>query len=142
MKASFRAAAGIAMLTGYLAGCAVSPLSSNTPAESKADVPQRSAIKLSVRIHDNPSDEYLLYLRQLGLSHVDVVITSRLGYDRQRLEEVVARLRDEGFQVGNVNNHAFWARKADPIFLGQPEREALMKEYLQFLRDAAAVGFT
>ncbi len=101
---------------------------------------ERSNIKLSIRINTNPSDEYLLYLRQLGLTHVDIVITSG-EYDRERLESIVTRMNENGFEVGSVNNHVFWARKSDPLVMGGEGREKLMEEYLQFVRDAAAVGF-
>lgn len=98
-------------------------------------------IILSERILHNASDDYLLFLKQLGLSHVDVVLGRGAEHDREALVGIAERLRAEGFELGSINNHAFWTRRADPIFLGGEGREELAEEHLRFLKDAAAAGF-
>ena len=107
----------------------------NTAAAEQNNVQHdRARMKLSVRVKAHPSEEYLLYLHQMGLSHVDVVLTSG-NYDREALVKSVERFREHGFEVGSINNHIFWARKSDPILLGHDGRDALMQEYRETFVD-------
>lgn len=147
-RRSFLAAAGAAV-GGCLAPSTLATASAQKSAEpSPRPAGQQggghdSSVKLSERILSDVSDDYLLFLRQLGLSHVDVVLTDGRGpFDRETLERIAGRLHDEGFKLGNVNHHYFWSSAdADKILLGEPGRDALIDDYIEMLEVAAAVGF-
>ena len=96
-----------------------------------------SKIKLSAFIEPQPSDDELLFLRQLGLSHCYTWLPDELtNYEH------IAALRDKAakagltlYNAGNVN-----LGKSPRIHLGLPGRDEDIERFANMLRDMGRAG--
>jgi mannonate dehydratase len=96
-----------------------------------------SKIKLSTRVNPDPSDEELLFARQLGL---DCVYTWVSGdkHNAAYLRELRRRAEDAGLILWNVGSVE--VGKCDKIHLALPERDEKIEVFKRFLRDLSQAG--
>ncbi len=96
-----------------------------------------SQIKLSMNINSEPSDDELLFARQLGITHPYTWVRND-----QRDYESLARLRDRveaaGLQLWNVGN--FDVGKSDKIHLALPGRDEKIEQFADFIRNLGRAG--
>lgn len=102
-----------------------------------ADKADQSHIRLSVRIHPEPSAEELLFARQLG---VDCVYTWVGGHQRDLAYLVELRSKVEGagltlYNVGNMD-----VAKSDKIHLALPGRDEVIEAFREFVYDLGRAG--
>ena len=97
----------------------------------------RSRIKLSAFINPQPSDDELLFLRQLGVSHCYTWLPDELtNYeDMARLVETVSQAGLTLYDVGNLN-----LGKSPLIHLGKPGRDADIERFAQMMHDLSRAG--
>jgi mannonate dehydratase len=96
-----------------------------------------SKIKLSMLIDPKPTDDQLLFAKQLGLNYVYTWVD-----DDQRDYESLAALKqkvdDAGLTLYNAGN--FTVAKSDKIHLALPGRDEVIADFKQFIRDLAKAG--
>ena len=92
---------------------------------------------LSMYIEPDPSDDELLFARQLGVDCVYTWVTVQ-----QRTYEYLARLRERveahGLRLYNAGNIA--VAKNDKIHLGLPGRNQAIADFQTFVRDLGRAG--
>ena len=92
---------------------------------------------LSMYIEPDPSDDELLFARQLGVDCVYTWVTVQ-----QRTYEYLARLRERveahGLRLYNAGNIA--VAKNDKIHLGLPGRDQAIADFQTFVRDLGRAG--
>ena len=90
------------------------------------------AVKFSVAIQSRPSDDELLFIKQLGVEYVYTWV----GADRagsKSLIELRLRVEDAGLTLYNVANRA--VAKSDKIHLALPGRDDKIAEFKSFVRN-------
>jgi len=97
----------------------------------------RSRIKLSMAIHPEPSEEELLFARQLGL---DCVYTWVGGEQATQpfLLDLRQRVEAAGLMLYNVGNRD--VAKCDTIHLALPDRDERIGEFKAFVRNLGQAG--
>lgn len=103
----------------------------------RAEPTVRSRMKLSAVINPQPSEDELLFLRQLGLAHCYTWLPDELtNY------EFLAKLKDQvaraGLTLHNVGNMSLG--KSPRIHLGTAGRDEDIARFAQFLRDLSRAG--
>ena len=101
--------------------------------------PQPPGIKLGSAAPVNPTDEDLLFFKQLGVDCVYCAVTP----DRSSLENVLAikkRYEDAGLTVHNVRNLGVTNNQVD-IVLNRPGRDQRIENYKTWLRTLGKAGF-
>ena len=109
---------------------------------SAAAAPQIApGIKLCVQSSANPSDEQLLFLKQLGAGYVSVGSTPELR-TAEGFMQIKKRYADAGITVWNIGNTS--VHNMPEVTLNLPGRDQKIEEYKQYLRNLgkAGIGYT
>src|SRR3989454_5129760 len=108
-----------------------------------AGAPQQVApgIKLCVQSPANPSDDQLLFLKQLGAEYVSVGSPPELRTADGFLQ-IKKRYADAGITVWNIGNTS--VNSMPEVTLTLPGRDQKIEEYKQYLRNLgkAGIGYT
>ena len=115
---------GAAALAGRDAGAAQQPWAA-------------PGIKLCVQSPANPSDDQLLFLRQLGAGYVSVGSPPDLRTAEGFLQ-IKKRYADAGITVWNIGNAN--VHNMPEVTLNLPGRDQKIEEYKQYLRNLAKAG--
>ena len=94
-------------------------------------------IKLCVQSSPNPSDEQLLFLKQLGASYVSVGSTPEVR-TADGFMQIKKRYADAGITVWNIGNTS--VHNMPEVTLNLPGRDAKVEEYKQYLRNLGKAG--
>lgn len=94
-------------------------------------------IKLCVQSSPKPSDEQLLFLKQLGAEYVSVGSTPELQTAEGFLE-IKKRYADAGIAVWNIGNSS--VHNMPEVTLNLPGRDQKIEEYKQYLRNLGKAG--
>jgi mannonate dehydratase len=99
--------------------------------------PKRSRIKLSMFVTPDPTEDELLFARQLGMDCVYTWVK-----DEQRSYEYLASLRQKvethGLTLWNVGSMSFG--KNDKIHLALPGRDGAIAQFQKFIRNLGRAG--
>lgn len=110
------------------------------PAAAKKPLPALApGIKVSLQIPTNPSDEDILFAKQLGVEWVNIPS----GGTASTLENFTAwrkRVEAHGMKVWNIGNSN--VHNMEQVTLNLPGRDQKIEEYKQFLRNLAAAGLS
>jgi len=96
-------------------------------------------IKISLQVPTNPSDEDLVFAKQLGVEWVNIPS----GGTASTAENFIAwkkRVEANGLRVWNIGNQN--VHNMEQVTLNLPGRDAKVEEYKQFLRNLAKAGLT
>jgi len=99
----------------------------------------RPGIKLCVQSSATPSDEQLLFLKQLGAEYVSVASTPELRTADGFLQ-IKKRYADAGITVWNIGNTS--VHNMPEVTLNLPGRDQKVEEYKQYLRNLGKAGIT
>jgi len=94
-------------------------------------------IKLCVQSSPNPSDEQLLFLKQLGAEYVSVGSTPDMRTS-EGFMQIKKRYADAGITVWNIGNSS--VHNMPEVTLGLPGRNEKIDEYKQYLRNLGKAG--
>ena len=94
-------------------------------------------IKLCVQSSATPTDEQLLFLKQLGAQYVSVGSTPELRTAEGFLQ-IKKRYADAGIQVWNIGNTS--VHNMPEVTLNLPGRDEKIEEYKQYLRNLGRAG--
>src|ERR1700716_1351418 len=94
-------------------------------------------IKLCVQSSANPSDEQLLFLKQLGAEYVSVGAPPELRA-AEGLLHIKKRYADAGITVWNIGNTS--VHNMPEVTLNLPGRDQKIDEYKQYLRNLGKAG--
>jgi mannonate dehydratase len=99
------------------------------------------SIKLCVQSSANPSDDQLLFLKQLGAEYVSVGSTPELR-TAEGFAQIKKRYADAGITVWNIGNTS--VHNMPEVTLNLPGRDQKVEEYKQYLRNLgkAGIGYT
>jgi D-mannonate dehydratase len=99
------------------------------------------SIKLCVQSSATPSDEQLLFLKQLGAGYVSVGSTPELR-TAEGFMQIKKRYADAGITVWNIGNTS--VHNMPEVTLNLPGRDQKIEEYKQYLRNLgkAGIGYT
>ena len=107
------------------------------PHETGSGQRVKSQIKLSMHIKPEPTDDELLFARQLGLEQMYTWVSKD-----QRDYDSLVKLRDKveaaGLKLWNVGN--FDVGKSDKIHLALPGRDEVIEQFADFIRDLGRAG--
>ena len=103
---------------------------------AKVHTPQ-PGIKLCAQASAKPSDDELLFLRQLGAEYVSVGSTPDLRTAEGFLQ-IEKRYADAGITVWNIGNTS--VHNMPEVTLNLPGRDRKVEEYKQYLRNLAKAG--
>ncbi len=119
---------------GALGGAAV--MSASAPASASV---HKSApgIKLCAQTSANPTDEELLFLKQLGAEFVSVASTPDLR-TAEGFMQIKKRYADAGITVWNIGNAN--VHNMPEVTLNLPGRDQKIEEYKQYLRNLGQAG--
>jgi mannonate dehydratase len=104
---------------------------------SAADAKPASGIKLCAQASAKPSDEELLFLRQIGAEYVSVGSTPDLR-TAEGFQSIKQRYASAGITVYNIGNMS--VHNMPEVTLNLPGRDAKVEEYKQYLRNLGAAG--
>jgi mannonate dehydratase len=105
---------------------------------TRASVPKiKPGIKLCAQSSPKPSDEQLLFLRQIGAEYVSVGSTPDLR-SADGFKQIVKRYKDAGITVWNIGNSD--VHNMPEVTLNLPGRDKKIEEYKQYLRNLAQAG--
>jgi mannonate dehydratase len=98
-------------------------------------------IKLCAQSSARPSDDQLLFLKQIGAEYVSVASTPDLR-TAEGFKEIKKRYADAGITVWNIGNSD--VHNMPEVTLNLPGREAKIEEYKTYLRNLgkAGIGYT
>ena len=99
--------------------------------------PGTPGIKLCVQSPATPTDEQLLFLKQLGAQYVSVGSTPELRTAEGFLQ-IKKRYADAGITVWNIGN--VWVHNMPEVTLNLPGRDQKIEEYKQYLRNLQKAG--
>jgi mannonate dehydratase len=106
--------------------------------QSSAAVPQnRPGIKLCAQSPAKPTDEQLLFLKQIGAEYVSVPSTPDLR-TAEGFMQIKKRYADAGITVWNIGNSD--VHNMPEVTLNLPGRDKKIEQYKQYLRNLAQVG--
>ncbi|MHC4406053.1 MAG: mannonate dehydratase [Planctomycetota bacterium] len=134
-----------ALLAGVLTGPAMLSASAVRAAEEPSLPDDRSGVKLAVQMNHvcgdptNPTDEDLLFVRQLGVGWV----TIGLGDDQATADvfrKTVDRYRAAGIRVWNIGNSS--VHNMEEVTLNLPNRDKKIDEYIRYLHNVHEAGLT
>jgi mannonate dehydratase len=111
-----------------------------TAAGGKASAEVHSAqpgIKLCAQASAKPSDDDLLFLRQIGAEYVSVGSTPDLR-TAAGFQSIKARYAQAGITVWNIGNTS--VHNMPEVTLNLPGRDRKIEEYKQYLRNLGAAG--
>jgi mannonate dehydratase len=101
--------------------------------------PQPPGIKLGSAAPVNPTDEDLLFFKQLGVDCVFCAVTPESS-SVEDLLQIKTRYADAGLTVHNVRNRAVTNNQVD-IVLNRPDRDKRIEDYKTWLRTLGKAGF-
>jgi mannonate dehydratase len=101
--------------------------------------PQPPGIKLGSVAPANPTDDDLLFFRQLGVDCVFCAVTPELN-SVEGLLRIRKRYADAGLSVHNIRNLAVTNNQLE-IVLNRPGRDKKIEDYKTWLRTLGAAGF-
>jgi mannonate dehydratase len=101
--------------------------------------PQPPGIKLGSVAPANPTDDDLLFFRQLGVDAVFCPVTPELN-SVQGLLRIRKRYADAGLAVHNIRNLAVTNNQLE-IVLNRPGRDKKIEDYKTWLRTLGGAGF-
>lgn len=117
-----------------LAGAAAAALA--RPARSTVH-PFTPGIKLSVQVGQDPGEEDLQFVRQLGVQYVNIPGNAKTcsleNYMRLR-----AKVEGAGLKIWNIGNAS--VHNMEEVTLNLPGRDAKIEEYKQYLRTLGKAG--
>jgi mannonate dehydratase len=119
---------------GALSGTAL--LASSPPATASVHK-NASGIKLCAQTSAKPTDEELLFLKQMGAQYVSVASTPDLRTAEGFLA-IKKRYADAGITVWNIGNTS--VHNMPEVTLNLPGRDAKIEEYKQYLRNLGQAG--
>lgn len=96
-------------------------------------------IKLCVQSPAVPSDDQLLFLKQLGAEYVSVGSTPELR-TAEGFQQIRKRYADAGLTVWNIGNVT--VHNMPEVTLNLPGRDQKIEDYKQYLRNLAKAGIT
>jgi mannonate dehydratase len=121
-----------------LAGTLGAATFSGVEAKASAGEPKgRSGIKLCAQSPPNPTDEQLLFLKQLGAQYVSVPSTPDLR-TAEGFKQIANRYAAAGITVWNIGNSD--VHNMPEVTLNLPGRDHKIEEYKQYLRNLAGAG--
>ena len=94
-------------------------------------------IKLCAQASAKPSDEELLFLRQIGAEYVSVASTPDLR-TAEGFGQIKKRYADAGITVWNIGNSS--VHNMPQVTLNLPGRDDKVEEYKQYLRNLGKAG--
>ena len=97
----------------------------------------KPGIKLCAQSSPKPSDEQLLFLKQLGAEYVSVGSTPDLR-TAEGFKQIEKRYADAGITVWNIGNSD--VHNMPEVTLNLPGRDRKIEEYKQYLRNLAKAG--
>lgn len=124
---------GKIVLGGTILGACVA-VSRSGRAEVHASAP---GIKLCAQSGANPTDDELLFLRQIGAEYVSVGSTPDLRTAEGFLQ-IKKRYADAGITVWNIGNTS--VHNMPEVTLNLPGRDQKVEEYRQYLRNLGKAG--
>jgi mannonate dehydratase len=104
---------------------------------SSAEQSNKSGIKLCAQFPPNPSDEQLLFLKQIGAEYVSVGSTPELR-TAEGFQQIKKRYADAGITVWNIGNTD--VHNMPEVTLNLPGRDQKIEQYKQYLRNLAKAG--
>lgn len=107
------------------------------PATQSAVHKTKPGIKLCVQSGPKPTDEQLLFLKQLGAEYVSVGSTPDLRTVEGFLQ-IKKRYADAGIEVWNIGNTS--VHNMPEVTLNLPGRDQKIEEYKQYLRNLSKAG--
>jgi mannonate dehydratase len=122
-----------------LRGAVAAALAGRPPSSSATVRPQPPGIKLGTVAPADPSDEDLLFFKQLGADCVFCAVTPALN-SVEGLLHIKKRYADAGIAVHNIRNLPVTNNQAD-IVLGRPNRDKKIEDYKTWLRTLGKAGF-
>jgi len=96
-----------------------------------------AGIKLCAQASAKPSDDELLFLREIGAAYVSVGSTPDLR-TADGFKSIKARYAQAGITVYNIGNPS--VHNMPEVTLNLPGRDAKVAEYIQYLRNLGAAG--
>lgn len=94
-------------------------------------------IKLSAQVSAKPSEEELLFLRQIGAEYVSVASTPDLR-TAEGFMQIKKQFADAGITVWNIGNES--VHNMPEVTLNLPGRDEKIEEYKQYLRNLGQAG--
>ncbi|MGA2716731.1 MAG: mannonate dehydratase [Bryobacteraceae bacterium] len=122
-----------------LGGALGATLMGSPQSGSAALRPQPPGIKLGSPAPANPTDEDLLFYKQLGVDCVYCAVTPEFN-SVEGLLSIKKRYADAGLAVHNVRNLAVTNNQVD-IVLNRPGRDRRIEDYKIWLRTVGKAGF-
>lgn len=118
----------------FLASTVAAPAFARKPLESWP-----KGLKLSIQVGNNPTDEDLAFVKQLGVGYVNMGLNKATAADFQRMK---ARVESAGLKVWNIGNPS--VHNMEEVTLNLPGRDEKIAEYLEYLRnlDTAGIRYT
>ena len=99
--------------------------------------PNAPGIKLCAQTGAKPTDEELLFLREIGAQYVSVGSTPDLR-TADGFKQIVKVYKDAGITVWNIGNTS--VHNMSEVTLNLPGRDKKIEEYKQYLRNLNAAG--
>jgi mannonate dehydratase len=121
-------------LTGALGTAA---LLGSVPKSSKATQQNQAGIKLCAQSSAKPTDEQLLFLKQIGAEYVSVGSTPDLR-TAEGFAQIKKRYADAGITVWNIGNTD--VHNMPEVTLNLPGRDEKVEQYKQYLRNLGKAG--
>jgi mannonate dehydratase len=104
---------------------------------SRAVPPIPPGIKLCAQAPDRPTDEHLLFLKQIGAEYVSVGSSPGLR-TAEGFKQIKKRYGDAGITVWNIGNSD--VHNMPEVTLNLPGRDRKIEEYKQYLRNLGQAG--
>ncbi len=101
-----------------------------------------SDILLSRIAVSQSKDDYLLFLKQLGLNQIELYISG----DEEQYDNLVRlkkRFNDAGFEIAGLNNYKYWRYnngESDIIKFGLEGRDKVIEDFKMMLRNMGRLG--
>ena len=108
-----------------------------TPQARATMTPNAPGIKLCAQSSAKPSDEQLLFLKEIGAEYVSVGSTPDLR-TAEGFQQIKKRYADAGITVWNIGNTS--VHNMPEVTLNLPGRDQKIEEYKQYLRNLGQAG--
>jgi mannonate dehydratase len=130
---------GKTILTSAVTAATASAAGKPWPSEKGATTrrPWPPGIKISVQIAQDPSDEDLQFVQQLGCTYVNVPGNAKTG-TYENYVAVKNKVESFGLRVWNIGNAS--VHNMEQVTLNLPGRDEKIAEYKQFLRNLGKAG--
>ena len=108
-------------------------------ATKKALEPLPPGIRISLQVPTNPSDDDLIFAKQLGVEWVNIP-SGGADATGENFIKWKSRVETNGMRVWNIGNSN--VHNMEQVTLNLPGRDQKVEEYKQFLRNLAKAGLT